>query len=129
MPSSIHTMYMYVCSFGLTVTLHYISLTDEEFPLLLDGVESKSRPLPEGIYNVPRSLFLDEALYDEPPTELILASTDPSLAPPARGLYDVPRALLGMKVYMYMYMYMYMYVICIYFSGLYYTQALTCTCI
>ena len=76
-----------------------IFLTDEEFPLLLEGVESKSRPLPEGIYNVPRSLFLDEALYDEPPPELILGSTDPSLAPPARGLYDVPRSLLGMYVH------------------------------
>lgn len=65
-------------------------MIDDEFPLLPDeAAVSKSRPLPEGIYNVPRNFLLDEALYDEPPPELITA------APHARGLYDVPRALLG----------------------------------
>lgn len=74
---------------------HVFFFADDEFPLLLEGADANSRPLPEGIYNVPRNLFLDEALYDEPPTEL----TDPSSVPPARGLYDVPRAILGMYMH------------------------------
>jgi hypothetical protein len=73
------------------------SYRDDEFPLLDDTPSSTPQALPEGIYNVPRNLLSqDEALYDLPPPELIIAGGDMvEGVPSARGLYDVPRNLLA----------------------------------
>ena len=48
------------------------------------GIEERGENLPEGIYNVPRNTWLMENQV-----------VDPSSVPIARGIYDVPRSLLG----------------------------------
>lgn len=55
--------------------------------------------LPEGIYNVPRSVLMAEGYYNTPSSLLQPAAT-PSSEPvppalPSRGIYDVPRASIG----------------------------------